>query len=90
MPGGVATDITKNSGVAMSADATSENSSNYKMTTPSEAASIILSGIKKNRPRILVGKDAKFMDLLSRLAPVKASQYITKNDGISGRTARRQ
>ncbi len=78
MPGGVATDITKNSGVEASSTANEENSSNYKMTTPEEAASIILTGIKKNKPRILVGKDAKFMDFLSRLAPVKASQYITK------------
>ncbi len=78
MPGGVATDITKNSGVKISASAVEPSGGNYKMTTPKEAARTILVGIRSNKPRILVGKDAKFMDLLSRLAPVKASQYITR------------
>ena len=38
-------------------------------TTPRDAALRIIQGIEKNQPRILVGSDARFMDLLQRLLP---------------------
>ena len=34
-----------------------------------EAAQIILAGVEANRSRVLVGKDAKGVDLLVRLLP---------------------
>jgi len=34
-----------------------------------KAASIILDGVEANKPRILVGTDAKVVDLLVRLSP---------------------
>lgn len=40
-------------------------------TTPEKAAEIILSGIRKNKNRILVGPDAKIMDRIQRLFPEK-------------------
>jgi len=56
MPGGVATNITKNSGVEISASAADSSGGNYKMTTPQEAARTILVGIRSNKPRILVAR----------------------------------
>ena len=38
---------------------------------PSRAAQIILNGVLKKRSRIMVGADAKLMDLCQRLAPVR-------------------
>jgi hypothetical protein len=38
-------------------------------TTPQAAALRIFAGIEKNQPRILIGNDARFMDLLQRLRP---------------------
>jgi hypothetical protein len=38
-------------------------------TTPREAALRIIRGIERNEPRILIGNDAKFMDLLQRFRP---------------------
>src|SRR6202035_5509878 len=38
-------------------------------TTPTAAALRIINGIEKNAPRILIGKDARVMDLLQRLLP---------------------
>ena len=38
-------------------------------TTPKAAALRIISGIEKNQPRILIGNDARFMDLLQRFRP---------------------
>ncbi|MBN2050858.1 MAG: SDR family NAD(P)-dependent oxidoreductase [Spirochaetales bacterium] len=77
IPGGVGTNITKNSGVTQGVPADT-GGSNYKVTTPEEAAKIILRGMEKGKPRILVGKDARFMDFMSRLAPVKAGKMIKK------------
>jgi hypothetical protein len=36
-------------------------------TTPERAAQIILDAVRKNRPRVLVGADAKVLDLIVRL-----------------------
>ena len=38
-------------------------------TTPPAAAQRIISGIEKNQPRILIGSDARIMDLLQRFRP---------------------
>ena len=38
-------------------------------TTPKDAALRIIRGIEKNEPRILIGSDARFMDLLQRFRP---------------------
>lgn len=39
------------------------------ITTSEKAASIIIKGIKKNRPRILIGPDAKLLDIVVRFIP---------------------
>jgi hypothetical protein len=36
-------------------------------TTPQKAAQIILDGVRKNRARVLVGPDAKALDLIVRV-----------------------
>ena len=41
----------------------------FAKTTPAAAALRIIEGIEKNQPRILIGSDARFMDLLQRLRP---------------------
>jgi hypothetical protein len=38
-------------------------------TTPKDAALRILKGIEKNQPRILIGGDARLMDLVQRFRP---------------------
>jgi hypothetical protein len=38
-------------------------------TKPEAAALRIIQGIEKNQPRILIGNDARFMDILQRLRP---------------------
>jgi len=37
---------------------------------PPRAAALIVAGIERRRPRILVGGDARFAALLERLAPL--------------------
>jgi short-subunit dehydrogenase len=81
-PGGIGTNITKNSGVAMPT-MRSTKKSNYKTTTPEKAAEVIVRGIEKNQKRILIGGDAKFMDFLTRLNPAWAAKMIAKALNLS-------
>jgi short-subunit dehydrogenase len=74
-PGGVATNIARNSrtGVGMTDNArraqSIERFDSFAKTTPAAAALRIIQGIENNAPRILIGNDARFMDLLQRLRP---------------------
>ena len=74
-PGGVATNIARNSrtGVGMTDNArraqSIERFDSFAKTTPAAAALRIIQGIEKNQPRILIGSDARFMDLLQRFRP---------------------
>jgi short-subunit dehydrogenase len=74
-PGGVATNIVRNarSGAGIADNArraqTIERFDAIAKTTPAAAALRIVQGIEKNQPRILIGNDARFMDLLQRLRP---------------------
>lgn len=75
-PGGVATNITQNSGVKMKQVDTGGKA--YKMTTPQKAGEVIVKGIEKEKFRIIVGSDARIMDILYRLNPKFAVNMITK------------
>jgi short-subunit dehydrogenase len=74
-PGGVATNIARNarSGVGITDNArraqSIERFDAVAKTQPAAAALTIIQGIEKNRPRILIGGDARFMDLLQRFRP---------------------
>jgi short-subunit dehydrogenase len=74
-PGGVATNIARNSrtGSLITDNARrSEAIDRFdKVATKSPAAAAIriIQGIERNEPRILIGRDARFMDLLQRFRP---------------------
>src|SRR5258708_6071838 len=74
-PGGGATTIVRNScaGVGVTDNTrraeTIERFDTMVKTTPTAAALKIIAGIEKNAPRILIGNDARMMDLLQRLRP---------------------
>jgi short-subunit dehydrogenase len=74
-PGGVATNIVRNSraGTGVTDNArraqSIERFDAIARTTPAAAALRIITGIEKNQPRILIGNDARFMDLLQRFRP---------------------
>jgi short-subunit dehydrogenase len=74
-PGGVATNIVRNSrdGTGVTDNArraqSIERFDAAAKTTPAAAALRIIRGIENNQPRILIGNDARFMDLLQRLRP---------------------
>ena len=74
-PGGVATNIVRNSqsgsGITDNARRAEsiERFDRVAGTTPQAAAMRIIKGIEKNQPRILIGNDARMMDILQRLRP---------------------
>lgn len=74
-PGGVSTSIARN--MRMGTGVTDnerraqaiELFDQFAKTSPKDAALRIIKGIEKNQPRILIGGDARFMDLLQRFRP---------------------
>ena len=74
-PGAIATNITENSGLGKpkaSSDAAG------KTLSAAKAAEQILSGMERNQFRVVVGKDAKFLDWLYRFNPRYATHFIQK------------
>lgn len=74
-PGGVATDITKNSG-ADRKSAPIEGNSKMKLLTATEAAEIIVDAIEKKKYQVYAGKDSSMLNLMTKFAPKKAAAVI--------------
>ena len=74
-PGGVLTNIVRNSRAGTGVTDNERRAQSIERfdaiakTTPKDAALRIIKGIEKNQPRILIGGDARFMDLLQRFRP---------------------
>ncbi|GAB3056138.1 SDR family oxidoreductase [Intrasporangium mesophilum] len=78
-PGGVATPITENSGVAIPGMEAMDSAQAASLTTPEDAArQIIEGGVEKGHYRIVVGKDARMLDRLTRLSPRRATDLVAK------------
>jgi NAD(P)-dependent dehydrogenase (short-subunit alcohol dehydrogenase family) len=85
-PGGILTNIVRNSRVG------SETPDEWKQqgtklfdkiakTSADEAADVIIRGINEKDPRILIGKDARSISILSRLFPKKYLKIIERLNG---------
>ena len=78
-PGGMQTDIAARSGAVINMDRVDQGGNAFlKPMSPKEAANIIVAGIEKERFRIVVGTDSKFMNVLYRLSPKFATNFIAK------------
>ena len=81
-PGGVKTNVAKNSkriatlpGQRTDLDFAAEFEKAAK-TTPEQAAAIIIDGMERKSPRVLIGNDARFIDWMTRLFPVSYFKRI--------------
>ena len=74
--GGSATDITKNSGVEIKRPESSKPGTGMKLTSPEDAAAQIIGAMEKGAYCVVVGKDARSLDMLSRVSPRKATETI--------------
>jgi short-subunit dehydrogenase len=74
-PGGVSTNIVRNSRAGVGVTDNTRRAQSIERfdavakTMPAAAALRIVQGIERNQPRILIGNDARFMDLLQRFRP---------------------
>ncbi len=56
-------------------------------TTAADAAKQIIQSIQKEKPRLLIGKDARFIDRMVRLLPTKYAKIILKRLGAEPNSA---
>jgi short-subunit dehydrogenase len=74
-PGGIKTNIVRNSRMGSAITDNERRAQAIErfdamaQTSPRDAALRIIKGIEKNEPRILIGSDARFMDILQRFRP---------------------
>ena len=85
LPGGIKTNIAKNARVIKDGAVMKDTEKlvrrleKISKTTAGEAADIIIAGMKKKKMRIRVGSDARFLDRLQRLFPVKYNRVLAKH-----------
>ncbi|HET6497576.1 MAG TPA: SDR family NAD(P)-dependent oxidoreductase [Coriobacteriia bacterium] len=78
-PGATETGIAENSGVRPPIDAVSQDGRRSVPTTPARvAARTIIDAMERDAYRVMVGKDARVMDVFSRLSPERAARAIQK------------
>jgi NAD(P)-dependent dehydrogenase (short-subunit alcohol dehydrogenase family) len=83
-PGGIKTNIARDSRVSANIKGVlvkdpEEGVRNFEKmfrTPPAQAAKVILEGVRKNRRRVLIGSDARAIDVMARLLPT-AYQRLT-------------
>jgi len=87
-PGGIRTNIANSArmsdsirSLGMNPAKASRSFNKVLKTPPKEAAKIILEAVKHDKARILIGNDAKILDLIQRITPTHYSQaldFLTK------------
>lgn len=77
IPGGIATDIMKNSDLDIKTAGVDAKGTNL-LLTPKKAAHLIISCIEKNRFRLFIGKDANLMNILYKFHPKFAIKLMGK------------
>ncbi|WHU45289.1 SDR family oxidoreductase [Gordonia sp. L191] len=85
-PGGIKTAIARNATVSGDHDATA--TANFfdrylARMTSEDAADVIINGVRKNKTRILVGADAKFLDLWVRVVASKYQWVMAKGTALA-------
>ena len=85
-PGGILTNIARNSRLGKDTpEEWKQQGAKFfdkvAKTTPETAAEVIVAGIKSGETRILIGKDAKAINIISRLFPRK---YLSALERLSG------
>lgn len=93
-PGGIRTNIANkarivdSSMVADSDEKMRESFIKLARTSPEQAAETIIAAMVSGKTRLLIGGDARFMDFLFRLAPSRASNWLTRMGEHMRRQAR--
>jgi short-subunit dehydrogenase len=84
-PGGIKTNIVRNSRAGSGVTDNERRAQSIErfdaiaQTSPKDAALRIIKGIEKNQPRILIGGDARFIDILQRFRPATYWKVMAKH-----------
>ncbi|OHU29929.1 SDR family NAD(P)-dependent oxidoreductase [Mycobacteroides chelonae] len=85
-PGGIKTAIARNATVAEGIDVRAAAAAFDKylaITSPEAAARIILTAVRKKKPRVLVGPDAKLLDVLVRVMGARYQDLFSVFTGLA-------
>lgn len=83
-PGGIATQIARNAAVGAQMTDNKRRAESIDRfekiakTSPAVAAQRIIVGIEKNEKRILIGNDARMIDIIQRLMPVRYWSFLAR------------
>lgn len=75
-PGAIATNIAQNSGVVIEGRDQDEAAHSFSAMTPDLAAETIINGMKREKFQVYVGRDARMMNILYRVNPRWATQFM--------------
>jgi NADP-dependent 3-hydroxy acid dehydrogenase YdfG len=75
-PGGIKTNIAKNARMDPSMDGANADFDRVLRTTPETAAKVILKAVEADHRRVLIGADAKVIELIARLVPAAVYQRV--------------
>jgi NADP-dependent 3-hydroxy acid dehydrogenase YdfG len=78
-PGGVTTNIARSARSFGNDEEHSQFADRFEemtRTTPASAADQILRAVQRRKPRLLIGRDAKFITLISRLFPASYPRFL--------------
>jgi short-subunit dehydrogenase len=95
-PGGVSTNIVRNSRAGTGVTDNERRAQSIERfdavakTTPAAAARRIIQGIENNQPRILIGNDARFMDLLQRFRPATYWAVLARRIAKTANAAKKE
>ena len=85
-PGGIKTNIARNARMNQSMESFSGEAGSEKVrdkfeslfiTTSEQAAKTILGAVKSNKRRVLIGPDARVLDIMQRMLPVNYQKVVT-------------
>jgi short-subunit dehydrogenase len=76
IPGGIATDIKKNSDISHTVS--KESSKSNMILTPKKAAELIIKAMEQKKLRTYIGKDCRIMSIFYKLSPILAMKMINK------------
>ncbi|MFA9379223.1 MAG: SDR family NAD(P)-dependent oxidoreductase [Lachnotalea sp.] len=78
IPGGIATDIKKNSNISYNVSTDTDSKKANMVLTPAKAAKLTIEAMEKNKLRSYIGKDCKIMNFLYQISPAFAMNMINK------------
>jgi NADP-dependent 3-hydroxy acid dehydrogenase YdfG len=85
-PGGIKTNVARNAGQVdgLNHDELASSFDKVARTTPAQAAKVILRGVEKGKPKVLIGVDAYAIDFMARIGGSAYQRLVARGAGRAG------